>query len=159
MKPVVYVETSVISYLAARPSRDVLTQARQIWTWEWWNSAQTHWTLKVSEMVIEEAVRGNPDAAGRRLDLLHGLDVVGVDDEARAFAQRLLDVGALPKTEPEDALHVAVSAVIGARYLVSWNFAHLVGPEAKIRLLEAVRVCGRSPALLATPEELLEESR
>ena len=73
--------------------------------------------------------------------------------------QRLIDAGGLPPTEAEDALHIALATVFGARYLVSWNFAHLVGPDAKVRLLDAFRACGMVPALLTTPEELMEIMR
>ncbi len=156
MKPVIYIETSVISYLTARPSRDVLTAARQTWTREWWEVAGDHWALAISELVVEEAARGDPLAAAQRLDALRGLNVLRVSDEARVFARQLIEVGALPPTEPEDALHIALATVVGARYLVSWNFAHLVGPDAKVKLLDAVRGCGKAPAFLTTPEELLE---
>lgn len=81
------------------------------------------------------------------------LPVIGA---ARVFAKQLIEVGALPPSEPEDALHIALATVVGARYLVSWNFAHLVEPDAKVKLLDAVRGCGKPPALLTTPEELLE---
>lgn len=156
MKPLIYIETSVISYLTARPSRDVLTAARQTWTREWWERAGDLWTMAVSELVLEEAARGDPVAAAERLNALRGLDVLPVSGEARVFARRLIEVGALPPSEPEDALHIALATVVGARYLVSWNFAHLVGPDAKVKLLDAVRGCDKTPALLTTPEELLE---
>lgn len=105
MKPLIYIETSVISYLTARPSRDVLTAARQTWTREWWESAGDLWTMAVSELVLEEAARSDPVAAAQRLDALCGLDVLLVSGEARVFARQLIEVGALPPSEPEDALH------------------------------------------------------
>lgn len=154
--PLVYVETSVISYLTSRPSRDVLTAARQTWTREWWDVADQHWSVAVSDLVLEEAARGDPVAASRRLDVLQNRYLLPIDAEARDFARRLIEVGALPASEPEDALHIALATVSSARYLVSWNFAHLVGPDAKLKLLDAIRGCGRQPALLTTPEELLE---
>lgn len=159
MKPMVYIETSVISYLTAWPSRDVVTAARQTWTRDWWNIAADHWTLAVSELVVEEAARGDESAAARRLEVLRGLDIVPVSLEAQTLARRLIEAGALPPTEAEDALHIALATECGARYLVSWNFAHLVGPDAKVRILDAVRSCGKVPALLTTPEELLEVMR
>lgn len=159
MKSLVYIETSVISYLTSRPSRDVVTAARQTWTRDWWEIAADHWSLAVSELVLEEAARGDQSAAAQRLDVLRGLDVLPVSIEAQNLAQQLIEAGGLPPTEAEDALHIALATVFGARYLVSWNFAHLVGPDAKVRLLDAVRSCGREPALLTTPEELLEIMR
>lgn len=154
--PLAYVETSVISYLTSRPSRDVLTAARQTWTREWWEVAPQHWSLAVSELVLEEAGRGDELAAERRLDALKGMDTLPINAEAQGLARRLIHAGSLPATEPEDALHIALATINGAHYLVSWNFAHLVGPDAKLKLLDAIRGLGLQPALLTTPEELLE---
>jgi len=53
-------------------------------------------------------------------------------------------------------LHIALATVASAHYLVSWNFAHLVGPDVKLQLLDTLRACGFQPPLLTTPEELLE---
>jgi hypothetical protein len=156
MKPLIYMETSIVSYLTARPSHDLLTAARQRWTREWWEVAFKHWEMAISKLVVEEAGRGNPLAATRRLDVLHGLCLLPVNAEARILAATLIDAGALPPTEPEDALHISIATIAGARYLVTWNFAHLVGPEAKSRLTDALRACGKDSPLLTTPEELLE---
>ena len=82
-----------------------------------------------------------------------------ITPEAKVLAAQLLDLQALPATEPEDALHIAIATASSARYLVTWNFAHLVGPDAKLKLLDALRTCGYHPPLLTTPEELLEIMR
>lgn len=156
MKPLVYIETSVISYLTARTSRDVLTAARQTWTREWWDIAHQYWTMKASELVVEEAAKGDATAAQTRLVVLDGLELIPITQEMQDFAQELIVSGAIPATEPEDALHIALATLSGAHYLVSWNFAHLVGPDTKIRLLDTIRSLGKMPALLTTPEELME---
>ena len=155
-KPLVYIETSVVSYLTARPSRDLLTAARQAWTREWWEIAPIHWEVGISELVIEEAGRGDQRAAALRLNALKGLPILSNSNEARMLARSLIEAGALPQSESEDALHIAIATIQGAHYLVSWNFAHLVGPDAKLRLLDTLRTNGHNPALLTTPEELLE---
>lgn len=156
MKPLIYIETSVISYLTARTSRDVLTAARQTWTREWWDVAHQHWILKASELVVEESAKGDPAAAQMRLAALGPLDLIPITGEMQVFAQELISAGAIPATEPEDALHIALATLSGAHYLVSWNFAHLVGPDRKIKLLDTIRSLGKTPALLTTPEELME---
>ncbi len=109
-----------------------------------------------SELVIEEASRGDPQAAALRLNALKGLTILSNSNEARMLARSLIQTGALPPTESEDALHIAIATIAGAHYLVSWNFAHLVGPDAKLRLLDTLRAYGHNPTLLTTPEELLE---
>lgn len=156
MKPLVYIETSVISYLTARTSHDPLTAARQIWTREWWAVSCQHWDLAASELVVEESARGDPAAAQKRLDAVAPINLIPITQEMQVLAQALVAVGAIPVTEPEDALHMAVATLSRAHYLASWNFAHLVGPDCKIRLLDSLRSLGHTPALLATPEELLE---
>lgn len=159
MKPVVYVETSVVSYLVARPSRDLVIAARQMWTRAWWDLAPQCWTVRISDLVLEEASRGDAQAAARRIEALRGIDGLPITPDAEVLAAQLLDLRAFPPTEPEDALHVAIATVASARYLLTWNFAHLVGPDAKLKLLDALRACGYQPPLLTTPEELLEIMR
>jgi hypothetical protein len=144
MKPLAYVETSVISYLTARTSSHLVTAARQAWTSEWWEIAPSYWDLRISELVIREAARGDGQAAQRRLAAL------------ASMARRLIEIGAVPASEPEDALHIAVASVSNAEFLVTWNFAHLAGPAAKMKLQNHLREIGVHIPLLTTPEELME---
>lgn len=159
MKPLVYVETSIISYLTARPSRDVVTAARQVWTRDWWDHADQYWTRAISELVIDEASKGDPEAARRRLDVIRNIDILRINPDCKRLANQMIEAGALPATEAEDALHVALASYHGARYLLSWNFAHLVGPEQKAQLINTLISLGQRAALLTTPEELLESIR
>lgn len=159
MRPRIYVETSVVSYLTSRPSRDLVTAARQALTRDWWERAPDRWDLAISALVIEEAAKGDPTAAANRLQALRGLFALDISSDARALAATLVQSGIVPVSEPEDALHVAIATVSGMHYLVTWNFAHLAGPDAKQRLLDGLRTLGHRPPLLTTPEELLEIAR
>jgi len=154
-KPLVYLETSVISYLTARPSRDAVTTARQILTHEWWESVDRS-CVWVSELVLAEVSRGDPQAAQRRLALIAGLQCLSEQANAVTLAMRLMDAGVVPMTEPEDATHIALATLSQATYLVTWNFSHFVGPDAKFKVFGALRDWGYTPPLFATPEELLE---
>lgn len=156
MKPSIYLETSVVSYLTARPSRDLVTAARQAMTREWWELAPRRWDLFISALVIEEAAKGDPAAARLRLAAMRPLAVLPIGTDAQRLAAMIIEAGAIPVSEPEDALHIAVATVAKAHYLVTWNFAHLVGPDTKLRLLDTLRALGHAPPLLTTPEELLE---
>ena len=156
MKRMVYLETSVVSYFTARPSPDLVTAARQVWTREWWDVAPQYWTLRISDLVLEEVSRGHASAAALRINALREIERLPITLEAETLAARLIDLHALPPTEPEDALHIAIATVSAAHYLVTWNFAHLVGPDAKLKLYDALRTCSYHPPLLTTPEELLE---
>lgn len=159
MKPTIYLETSVVSYLTSRPSRDLITAARQQITREWWDLAPGLWNISISELVIEEAARGDSSAAVLRLKALQQLPALPIATAAKELAMAIMEAGAIPVTEPEDALHIAVATVSQVHYLVTWNFAHLVGPDAKLRLLDTLRALGHTPPLLTTPEELLEIAR
>ena len=97
MKPRVYVETSVVSYLTARPSRDVVIAARQVTTREWWEAAPTRFELVISELVREEASTGDPDAAQARLAAIASLPLLRTPTSVTKLAQRLVSAGALPE--------------------------------------------------------------
>lgn len=103
----VYIETSVISYYTARPSRDVVSAARQTLTQEWWEEARHKFDLYVSVLVVEEAKGGGAEAAQRRLAAISGLPILEINDAAEKLARRLLDEGAIPSSRAEDALHIS----------------------------------------------------
>jgi hypothetical protein len=87
----------------------------------------------------------------------HGLPELEITGSAKTFAQQLVDVGAVPPTEPEDALHIALATMHTMDYIASWNFAHLVGPVARFKLLNTISALGHKPPIIATPEEIFEE--
>ena len=115
MKFKVYVETSVISYLAARPSRDVIIAGRQAVTREWWEHYRSRFELLSSVVVEDEAGRGDPAQCARRLELLASkIPRVAVSLEAAEIAARLIEEGGVPASCEEDALHIAIAATQGA---------------------------------------------
>ena len=109
----VYVETSIISYLTAQPSRDVLAIARQQLTRQWWETCRQQFELVVSPLVEDEASRGDPEAAKRRLQVIKPLRQIEPTPEVGIFTKQLLTQGALPKTAADDALHIALAVVHG----------------------------------------------
>ena len=137
-KAEIYLETSVVSYLTSRPSRDGVAAARQALTHDWWSVVDKS-TVFVSDLVIKEIARGDPQAASRKLELVSGLSRVTAHEQTDALANRLMQMGVVPQTEPEDATHIALATLHGFRYLVTWNFAHFVGPDAKYRVFAALR--------------------
>lgn len=155
MRPTVCVETTVLSYLAARPSRDLVVAAHQRLTAEWWQATPTRFTLVASAVVTEEAAAGDPQVAATRLALLAGVPLLEVTPEALVLAAGLLRAGHLPPKANFDALHLAVAAVGRADYLVTWNMRHLAGAVVRRRLERALRAAGYEPPTLCTPEELL----
>ena len=145
----------MVSYLTARQSRDSVTAVRQLLTHEWWESVDRS-QVWVSELVLAEVGRGDRQAAQRRLALVSELQCLPEQLGAPNLATRLMEAGVVPVTEPEDATHIALACLSQATYLVTWNFSHFVGPEAKFKVFAALRDWGYTPPLFATPEELLE---
>jgi len=150
----VYVETSVVSYLASRSSRDPIVAGHQAATHEWWNVRRGRYGLYVSELVIAEAGRGHEEAAVKRLALLDGIDLLRITEEVSIFAQTLIDRQAIPRVASADAVHVAVAAVNGMHYLLTWNCKHIANAERRDAILAACLQCGYKPPVICTPDEL-----
>jgi len=156
MEPTVYVETSIVSYLAARPSRDVITAAHQQLTTQWWATRRSAFRLHISELVVQEASDGDPDAVRRRLDLLEGIPAVAVTADALSFARSLVENRVVPRTAEADALHIAIAAAGGMEYLLTWNCRHIANAQIRGKIEELARLRGFEPPILCTPEELME---
>ncbi len=157
MKQKLYIETSVVSYLAARPSRDLLLAARQEATAELWSKLlSSGFAGYVSTLVYQEAQQGDPEQARKRIDALTSFTVLDIDQEAQALAEQILAAKAVPAEYPDDALHMAVAAVNGMDVLITWNFAHLNNPIARMRIRQIVENRGYRCPEVCSPEELLE---
>lgn len=153
----VYIETSVISYLASRPSRDVVIAAHQALTRQWWDERSGHFELVASALVEEEAGRGDASAAQARLVALDGIPMLGVDDRAVTLAEHLLANGLVPRESAADALHIALAGVNGIDYLLTWNHKHLANALLRTRIEIAVEDLGYAAPVICTPEELMGE--
>jgi len=153
----VYLETTIISYLAALPSRDLIKAARQQIAWEWWNQRRQEFDLYVSELVVEEASGGDAQAASRRMDIIEEIPILDVSAEAERLAADLMGECLLPAGAVDDALHLAVAASHGMDYLLTWNCKHLANAELihifETRLLDR----GLQAPFICTPDELLEK--
>ncbi|HYH78331.1 MAG TPA: type II toxin-antitoxin system VapC family toxin [Longimicrobium sp.] len=153
--PTVYVKTSVFSYLAANPSRDVVTRGHQEATRRWWAN-RARWDLLISSAVLIEVMKGDHAMAIRRMELLEGVTAVPVNTPARVLAGRLLGKGPLPPQARVDAEHIAVAAVNEADFLVTWNLKHIANPAMRKRIDAICRVAGYEPPVICTPDELME---
>jgi len=151
----VYLETSVISYLVSRPSRDLVVAAHQQITRQWWEECRASFQLYVSQMVIQEAGSGDPAAAQRRLEELAGIPLLGLTDEAQALARELIVNGAVPEQAVEDALHIALATVHGIDYLLTWNCRHIANAQMRGAVTSVCALQGYDPPVICTPEELM----
>ena len=156
MKKRVYIETTVVSYLTARPSRDLLVAGHQEATRELWPELAAKYETYVSALVYEEARRGDPDQARMRLAAIEPFPILDIDDEARTLAEKIVAGRGIPAEYPEDALHIAVAAVNGIEVVVTWNYAHLNNPFTRIMIRRIVEDEGYACPEICSPEELLE---
>jgi len=154
----VYLETTFISYLVARPSRDLLVAAHQQATQEWWAERRREFECYVSQVVIDEASMGDPEEIEKRMKVIDELSALEVNAEAESLAQAILSSGAMPSRAVRDAAHVAVAAVHNIDYLVTWNCKHLANAQLIRRISEVCESLGllRIP-VICTPEELMGE--
>ncbi len=156
MKSKTYIETSVVSYLTALPSRDLLRAAQQQVTSDWW-SRRGMFDLYISQFVLDEASAGDSEAARRRLAALQDATLLDVTEDAIALAGELLAGRGLPPNARIDALHVAVATVQGMDYLLSWNCKHIANATMRGRIESICRAAGFDPPVICTPLELVEE--
>ena len=129
MKPAIYIETTIVSYLAARPSRDPFLLGCQRLTRRWWREKRRGYEMFTSDAVIGEAARGNAAMAGKRVRLLRSLKQLASTNDTNALAALLIESGIIPSAAAGDAMHVAISAIFEMKYLLTWNCTHLARSE------------------------------
>jgi predicted nucleic acid-binding protein len=152
----VYLETSVVSYFSSRLSRNATVRMHQEATRGLWPMLAEKYETYVSALVYEEAQRGDPGQARKRLAAIEGFPMLDVDDEARDLAAGIIKAKGIPEEFPEDALHVAVAAANGIEVLLTWNFSHLNNPFIRARIRRIIEEAGYACPEICSPEELLE---
>lgn len=157
MKEIVYIETTIVSYLVARSSRDLIIFAHQQVTQDWWRDERGNYACITSDEVMREAALGEPGMSSRRLAALNDSTMVTTGEEAIKLAQGILDEGILPPTVFPDAVHVAVAALNGASILLTWNCRHLANPHLLPRLRKYLERHGLVLPEICTPIELAGE--
>jgi hypothetical protein len=154
-KPTVYLETTIVSYLTARPSSDIVIAGHQQITREWWEK-RLRFDLVISELVLREAGGGDQEAAARRLTAIREIPVLKLDDEATDLARELVNRGPLPKKALADALHIAICVTRGVGFLLTWNCSHIANAVVRPKVEELCRSRGYVAPTICTPDELME---
>jgi hypothetical protein len=119
-------------------------------------SSKDRFELLASELVVQEASAGDETAARNRLEILASLGLLEASPVALALAARLVDSGTIPREAAEDAMHLAIAAVNGVEYLVTWNCRYLANAIRRTEIEASIRSAGYEPPIICTPEELLE---
>ena len=151
----VYLETTFISYLVARPSRDVIVVGHQQITQDWWIDRRSAFECSVSQVVIDEASVGDPAEVQKRLAIIGGLPTLAITNEANALTHAIMAAGILPPHVVRDAAHVAVAAVHAVDYLLTWNRKHLANAQIARRIAVVCEKLSRKMPIICTPEELM----
>ena len=151
----VYLETTFISYLVARPSRDVIVAGHQQTTHDWWANRRSQFECSVSQVVIDEGSLGDPAEVQKRLAIIAGLPTIEVTEDAKALARGIMAAGMLPAHAFPDAAHVAVSAVHAVDYLLTWNCKHLANAQIARRIAVVCEKLSHKMPIICTPEELM----
>jgi hypothetical protein len=156
MKPRVYIETTVVSYLTARPSRDVISLARQEITRVWWRCKASGYERVISQLVLSEAAAGDAKAARERLAAISDLPLLESSPEITRLAERFVRPDCIPAKAKDDAMHLAFCAVHAVPYLLTWNFRHLANPDNRRRLRLLCESAGYEPPSICTPDEIMK---
>ena len=152
----VYIETSIISFLTARPSANIHAESRRQITLDQWHKQRNLYQLFASPLVVTEASAGDSGAAERRLAVLKEVPLLEISSNAIELSQFLIKSNGVPKEAQEDALHIAVAAVYSVDYLLTWNCRHIDNAIRKPLIRQLCKEFGHTCAEICTPEELTE---
>lgn len=151
----IYIETTIPSYLTARPSRDIVQTARQQLTREWWEAERRNYDLCISQIVLEEAAAGDTEAAQRRMAVIVDLPLLDLTLEVEVLAEKIMQSGLLPASASRDAVHIAVTAVHQVHFLLTWNCRHIANAALFRELRHIIVEAGYDMPVICTPEELI----
>ena len=155
MKPRLYLETTVPSYLTAWPSRDLIRAGHQQITREWWAHRRDNFDVFISQFVLDEAAAGDSAAAQDRLRALADFPLLDLTEEVGTLANGLVTSLALPAKVATDAAHIAIAAVHGMHFLLTWNCTHIANAEMAVAIGSCCREHGYVAPVICTPEELM----
>jgi predicted nucleic acid-binding protein len=151
----VYIETSILGHLTARPTDNLIVAANVKITQDWWNEYRRSFMLYASEIVEDEAGKGDPEMASQRLNLLQSLMLLELTEEAFELSQAFLSQSNLPQKAFNDALHMALATVYNLDYLLTWNCKHMANAQIQRKLAQISSDLGYVLPVICTPYELI----
>jgi hypothetical protein len=158
MKPTVYIETTIPSFLTARNTNDPLAAGEQEATRRWWNDRRQTFDLFVSLLVLEEAAMGDTEAAQKRLDALSGLPLLDSDEVVDELTDIIMASGAIPAKAKADAVHVSLASRHNMDFLLTLNCKHIANAQLNRRLNEVISNAGYRMPVICTPLELMGDN-
>ncbi len=155
MSETVYIETSILGYLTARSTKNLILAANMEITKDWWELRRHTFTLYTSEAVLDEVMRGDPEIAAQRLEILRDFSLLALNQAVQSLAAQFLARSNLPSKAEVDAIHIAAATVHGMDYLLTWNCRHIANAQIQRKLAEISLDCGYVLPVLCTPNELM----
>jgi predicted nucleic acid-binding protein len=153
-KPTVYIETTIPSFLTARPSNNLILAGKQEVTRLWWENRKDKYHLCVSQYVLDEASKGDKDAAKKRMEVIEKIELLEIDEEVILLTRVIMNSGLIPAKADTDAGHIAIAARYGIDYLITWNCTHIANAEILSRINYVVFEAGFILPTICTPDEL-----
>ncbi|MBE9105479.1 type II toxin-antitoxin system VapC family toxin [Nostoc cf. edaphicum LEGE 07299] len=157
MSETVYIETSIVGYLTARPSNNLILMANLEATREWWDTRRDRFMLYISQVVLDEVARGNTEIATKRLEIVRDFPLLEVSEAVQNLAGQFIAKSSLPPKAADDALHIAAATVYGLDYLLTWNCKHIANAQIQKKLAQISLDAGYELPTLCTPYELMGE--
>lgn len=154
MRPSVYIETTIPSYLAARLSSNIITAGQQIMTREWWDQERHHYRLHVSQAVLDECRGGDPEQARKRLTIIRSFPLLPINDAVAVLSAEYMKLLCIPVSAALDAVHLAVSVTHRIDYMLTWNCKHLAHGDTRLKMHRYNAAHGLHEPMIVTPQEL-----
>ena len=156
MSETIYIETSILGYLTARSTKNLILAANIEITRDWWESRRGDFTLYISQAVLKEIALGDAQIAAQRLEIVRGFPLLELNQAVEDLAAQFLSRSNLPPKANVDAIHIAAATVHGLDYLLTWNCKHIANAQIQRKLAEISFDFGYELPILCTPYELLE---
>lgn len=119
MSETLYIETSILGYLTARSTKNLILAANIEVTKDWWEYRRSAFTLYVSQAVLNEVAQGDTEIAVQRMELVRGVPLLELNQAVRDLASQFLTRSNLPPKADIDAIHIAAATVHGLDYLLT----------------------------------------
>jgi len=155
MSETVYIETSILGYLTARSTKDLILAANIEITKDWWESRRNAFILYTSEAVLDEVAQGDAEIAAQRLEILRDSPLLALNQAVQDLAAQFLARSSLPPKAKVDAIHIAAATIHGMDYLLTWNCKHIANAQIQGKLAEISLDFGYVLPILCTPNELM----
>jgi len=155
MSETVYIETSILGYLTARSTKDLILAANIEITRDWWEFRRNTFILYTSGAVLDEVAQGDAEIAAQRLAILRDFPLLALNQAVQDLAAQFLARSSLPAKAKVDAIHIAAATIHSMDYLLTWNCKHIANAQIQGKLAEISLDFGYVLPILCTPNELM----